>query len=208
VSGFSVAGQFVPLAVTDRRSAEGPARGIPLAQLWPSSHAEAAAEVTRRAVEALAIEDGPSYTQLRVSRGGPEVIGVAARLGGGDDAELVEVVSGVDLNALALAAALGRPLAASEVTSSYTEAAGGAATSFLVAPAGALESVEVPQGLKGVVSVRIYHEPGYVFGPLRRASDRAGAVLAVGSTREEAVARAEAAVERIRFSTVDAEALV
>jgi hypothetical protein len=56
--------------------------------------------------------------------------------------------------------------------------------------------------------VRIYREPGYVFGPLRRGSDRAGAVLAIGETREQALARADAAADRIRFFTADAEALV
>ena len=37
-----------------------PAFGVPLGQRWPSPHAEAAAEVTRRAVEALGIDEGPS----------------------------------------------------------------------------------------------------------------------------------------------------
>jgi biotin carboxylase len=204
VSGFSAEGRFVPLAVTDSLSADG----VLLGRLWPSPHAEAAAEVTRRAVDALGIDEGPSFSRLRVSRGGPEVIGVAARLGGGHDTELVEVVSGVDLNRLALASALGRPLAASEVTSSYIEAVGGAAARLLLAPAGACESVEVPQGLKGVVSIRLYHERGHVFGSPARGSDRAGAVVAAGATRHEAAARAEAAVERIRFLTADAEVLV
>ncbi len=71
-----------------------------------------------------------------------------------------------------------------------------------------LERVEVPDGLEGVERVRIYREPGYVFTPLRRGSDRAGAVLAVGESREQAVARASAAAERIRFVTADAGALV
>jgi hypothetical protein len=71
-----------------------------------------------------------------------------------------------------------------------------------------LESVEVPQGLRGVLRTRIYREPGFVFTPLRRGSDRAGALLAVGATRDEAVARAESAAERIRFVTADAGALV
>jgi hypothetical protein len=71
-----------------------------------------------------------------------------------------------------------------------------------------LEAVEVPQGLPGVLGTRIYREPGYVFTPLRRGSDRAGALLAVGATRDEAVARAEAAAERVRFLTADAGALV
>ena len=70
-----------------------------------------------------------------------------------------------------------------------------------------LESVEVPQGLNGVVQARLYREPGHEFGPLRRAADRAGAVLAVGATREEAVVRADVAAERIRFATADAGVL-
>jgi biotin carboxylase len=208
VTGFSAGGEFVPLAVSDRISADGAAFGVPLVHVWPSVHADAAAEVACRAVEALGVEEGPSYTQLRISRGGPEVIQVAARLGGGHDAELVELVTGVDLNGLALAAALGRPLAASEIAGPRHQGIGGAATRFLVAPPGILEAVEVPQGQKGVVSTRIYHDPGHVYGPLRRASDRAGAVLAAGATREEALARVEAAVERIRFVTADAEAIV
>ena len=73
---------------------------------------------------------------------------------------------------------------------------------------GVLESVEVPQGLPGVLWTRIYREPGYVFTPLRRGADRAGAVLAVGASRAEALAGANAAADRIRFVTADAGALV
>ena len=62
--------------------------------------------------------------------------------------------------------------------------------------------------MSGVVSTRLYREPGYVFGPPRRVSDFAGAVLAVGATADEALVRAAAAVERIRFVTADAEAMV
>jgi biotin carboxylase len=208
VIGFSAAGEFVPVAVTDRITAEPPAFGVALAHVWPSPYAEAAAEVTRRAITALGIENGPSYTQIRVSAGGPEVIEVAARLGGGHDAELVEAATGVDLNGLALAAALGAQITAAQVTSAYKEQVGGAVTRFLVAPPGMLASVEAPQGMNGVLQTRIYREPGYVFAPLRRGSDRAGALLAVGGTRDEAVTRAEAAAERIRFVTADAGALV
>ena len=208
VIGFSADGEFIPLAVTDRITAEPPAFGVALAHVWPSPHAEAAAEVTRRAITALGIESGPSYTQVRIGPGGPEVIEVAARLGGGHDAELVEAATGVDLNGLALSAALGARLTAEQVTAGFKERVGGAVTRFLVAPLGVLESVEVPQGQKGVLRTRIYREPGYVFTPLRRGSDRAGALLAVGATREEAVTRAEAAAERVRFVTADAGALV
>jgi biotin carboxylase len=208
VIAFSAGGELAALAVTDRVTAEPPAFGVALAHVWPSPYAEPAIEVARRAVEALGIDAGPTYTQLRVSAAGPEVMEVAARLGGGHDAELVEAVTGVDLTGLSLGAALGDRVTLADVTRSHALGVGGAATRFLVAPPGVLESVEVPQGMRGVLRTRIYREPGFVVTPLRRGSDRAGAVLAVGATRDEGVARADAAAERIRFVTADAGALV
>ena len=80
-------------------------------------------------------------------------------------------------------------------------------TKFLVAPPGVLERVEVPDDLAGIQRVRIYREPGYVHTPLRRGADRAGALLATGDSRDEALARANAAADRIRFVTADAGSL-
>jgi biotin carboxylase len=195
VVGWSSGGVFVPLAVTDRLVAEPPAFGVALAHVWPSIHAADAAAVAGAGVRALGIEEGPSYTQLRVDGDGAKVIEVAARLGGGHDAELVEAAVGVPLNGLAVAAALGerveRPQPAPQV--------GGAVTRFLVAPPGVLAGVDVPDDLPGVVRVRVYRDPGFVQAPLRRGADRAGAVLAVGASRDEALARAEQAAAAVRF---------
>ena len=108
VNAVSLDGRFVPLAVTDRLTADPPAFGVALAHAWPSVHdVEPVVAVARAAVEALGIRNGPSYTQLRLASGGPVVMEVAARLGGGHDAELCFAATGVDLNGLAVAAALG-----------------------------------------------------------------------------------------------------
>jgi biotin carboxylase len=204
--GFSADGTYHCLAVTDRIVADPPAFGVALAHVFPSHVGGQTPDVAERAVRALGITDGPSYTQLRVGRDGPQVIEVAARLGGGHDAELVEAATGVDLNGLALDAALG--LATTTPVPAAGAGAGGAVTQFLVAPPGLLDETIVPEDLEGVLSVRIYRAPGYVFTPLRRGSDRAGALLAVGASRGEALARAKAAADRIRFVTADAGALV
>ena len=210
VNAFSSGGRFAPLTVTDRETADPPAFGVALAHVWPSRlDAETVmdcVDVARAAAEALGIEEGPTYTQIVVGPDGPRVGELAARLGGGHDAELCKAALGVDLNGLALAAAFGD---AADVE--HGERAGGACTRFLVAPPGALEAVEgvnEAYELDGVVDVRIYREPGYIFVPLRRGGDRAGAVLAVGADRHDALERARRAAERIRFATVDAEALV
>ena len=207
VNGFSVGGRFVPLTVTDRLTAEPPAFGVALAHVWPSAHdTDEAADAARAAVEAVGISEGPSYTQVRLGVAGPVVMEVAARLGGGHDAELCEAATGVDLNGLAIEAALGRPCAT--VLQAGSAGIGGAAIVFLVPPVGGLletAGVEEAEAAEGVRWVRVYRRPGHVFGELRRGADRAGAILALGASRDEALERARRAADAVRFR-VDADA--
>ncbi len=82
--------------------------------------------------------------------------------------------------------------------------AGGACVVFLVPPEGelrAVEGVDDALALEGIADVRIYREPGHVFGPFRRGADRAGAVLATGDSRDAALERARRAARAIRFHT-------
>ena len=206
VNAISVDGRFVSLTVTDRLTAEPPAFGVALAHVWPSlQDAAPIVDLARRAVEAVGIRNGPTYTQLRVGGHGPVVMEVAARLGGGHDAELCRVATGVDLNALAVSFALGEAVSAADMSSCL---APGAAVAFLVPPEGRLHRVEglvEAQATPGVEWVRIYRRPGHVFAPLRRGADRAGAVLATGPSRDEALGRGRRAADAVRFR-VDADA--
>ncbi len=200
VNAVSLDGVFHPLTVTDRLLADPPAFGVALAHAWPSvQETDRAVEAARAAVTALGISNGPSYTQLRIgSDGRPYVVEVAARLGGGHDAELCREAVGVDLNDVAITFALGQPCGAL----SPGERAGGACVVFLVAPEGVLlgvEGVEEALAIEGVAWVRTYRQPGWRFGPLRRGADRAGAILATGRDRDGALARARRAAETVRF---------
>jgi biotin carboxylase len=209
VNAFSVGGRFHALTVTDRVVAEPPAFGVALAHVYPSAEeTETAVAAAAGAAEALEIREGPTYTQVLLGEDGARVGELAARLGGGHDAELCQSALGVDLNGLALSAALGDEIDAARVRPVEERAA---VVRFLVAAPGLLETVEgveEAEAMEGVEWARSYRETGYIFVPLRRGADRAGAVLAVGADREEALQRAEAAAERIRFQTLDAEALV
>jgi biotin carboxylase len=204
VNAFSVDGVFHPLTVTDRVVADPPAFGVALAHVWPSEEPadvlEAAVTLAGAAAEALGVRDGPTYTQVLVGEDGPVVGELAARLGGGHDAELCEAALGVDLNGLAIAAALGDEIPAEALR--VRHAVGGACVRFLVSPegtVGAVEGVGRAEGSDGVVWVRVYREPGHESRTLRQGSDRAGAVLAVGESRRQAVARGRRAARRVRF---------
>ena len=213
VNAFSIDGKFRPLTVTDRITAHPPAFGVALAHAWPSElspeQIAAVIEAAAAAAEAVGIEDGPSYTQVLVGPEGPKIGELAARLGGGHDAELCKAVLGVDLNALALATALGREIPATALAPAAR--AGGGCVRFLVAPPGELrdaEGLEEAFALEGIRGIRLYRREGYRFGPLIRGADRAGAILALGDSRDDALARADRAAELIRFHTLDVEALV
>jgi biotin carboxylase len=213
VNAFSVGGAFHPLAVTDRVVAEPPAFGVALAHVWPSeappADVAAAVSVARAAADAIGVLEGPTYTQVLVGEDGPVVGELAARLGGGHDAELCEAAVGVDLNGLAIAAAFGDEIQADALR--LDEAVGGACVRFLVSPegiVGAVEGVERAEDSDGVVWVRVYREPGDESRPLRQGSDRAGAVLAVGESRKQAVARGRRAARRVRFRVVENRAPV
>jgi biotin carboxylase len=208
VTGFVRAGSFAPLTLTDRESAPPPAFGVSLAHLWPAAlapdEADAISGLTADAAAALGIEDGPVIAQVLLAPSGPLLAKLSARTGGGHDSELCRTALGVDLDDLAVAAALGETVAAEALRSRAL--AGGACVRFLVAPGGELTEVHglaAACNVPGVVAVRSYRRPGHLFAPLRRASDRAGAVLAAGATREEAATAAAEAASRMRFAVVE-----
>jgi biotin carboxylase len=212
VTAFVRAGAWMPLLVTDRERAEPPAFAVALAHVWPTLLGDGdrarALALAGAATEALGIVDGPVSVQLVVGPDGPRLTELVARLGGGHDAELCAVGVGVDLNAIALAAALGEEI--SPAALEPRPRVGGACTRFLVAPQGELRAVEGHEraaALPGIVRVRIYRAPGHRFGPLRAGADRAGAVLATGRDRAQAVERAESAADLIRFETVHEQPL-
>jgi biotin carboxylase len=212
VNGFSLNGRFRPLTVTDRLTADPPAFGVALAHVWPSElepqQIGAAIDVASAAAAAIGVASGPTYTQVLVGPDGSVRIGeLAARLGGGHDAELCRAVLGVDLNGAALAAALGRDIHSYDLAPAAQ--VGGGCIRFLVAPVGALRDVtglERAFAIDGVKGIRIYRRRGHEFGALVRGADRAGAILAVGSERHDALRRADRAAELIRFETAPVDA--
>ena len=130
-------------------------------------------------------------TRIRIDQDGPKVLELSARLGGGHDAELCHAALGIDLDGLALSAALGEPVSDRRLR---TRRRVGAACVRFLAGDGEPDGLEDAASIRGVGWVSAY-----------RGSDRAGAVLATGSTRDEALERATRAAECIRFRAADAQ---
>ena len=66
----------------------------------------------------------------------------------------------------------------------------------------AIEGAEGFANVPWVHRLGFFVEPGEVMQPITDHTKRAGFVITTGSTREEAVARAQSVVERVRIVTV------
>ena len=107
VNGFCRDGTHHVAAITDREHFPA-AFGVARCHIYPAADPDGAEAAATAAVAAVGITEGPTYVQVVVTPDGPQVMEVAARLGGGHDSELIRLTTGVDLARCAVEAALGR----------------------------------------------------------------------------------------------------
>lgn len=191
------------VTLSDRLRPPGPGFGVGWAHLYPatihSDQLELAERVAERGVSSLGLRNGVALVQLVATPcGGVEVIEVAARVPGGQLADLVRHAVGVDLVELALRFALGenvpdelaRPRFSQPLAIRFLTASPGQLPTGRVTRIGALGPVT---SADGVVQAETYLADGATIRPLRRADDRHGYVIAVADTSTEALQRADRA---------------
>ncbi len=199
------------LLLADRLRPRGDGFGVAWAHSYPSrlfgDALEEAERVATRAVRTLGLRDGIAFPQLIVADGRAVVVEVAARIPGGQLADLAFHALGVDLVEIALRQALGEDVPDHLVTPRHSRPT---AIRFLTAKPGPLPVGEVTKvsgldrvlGAPGVVQADVFLQVGDTTRPVRHAADRYGYVIAVGQTNVQALERAEAGA---RLVYVDAE---
>ncbi len=190
------------LTLSDRLRPPGIGFGVGWIHVYPASiYGDVLAEAERvaaHAVHALGLRDGIAFPQLLVSDDGVRVVEVAARIPGGQMADLVRHAVGVDLVEVALRQALGEEVPDELVDCSRSRPL---AIRFLTAEPGPLRtgkvvrigSLEPVLAAPGVVQADTYLQLGETIRPVRLDGDRRGYVIAVADTSIEALQRAEAA---------------
>jgi biotin carboxylase len=203
-------GRAFPLLLSDRLRPRGDGFGVGWIHSYPSKlfgdALEEAERVAVRAVVTLGLRDGIAFPQLIVSDGRALVVEVAARIPGGQMADLAFHARGVDLVEIALRQALGE-----EVPDSLAEPRFSRPTAirFLTARPGPLPlgKVKKVSGLErvlkapGVVQADVFLQEGETIRPVRLDGDRRGYVIAVGQTNVQALERAEAAARLLYVET-------
>ena len=190
------------LTLSDRLRPPGVGFGVGWIHVYPASiYGDALAEAERvaaHAVHALGLRDGIAFPQLLVEDDGSVlVVEVAARIPGGQMADLVRHAVGVDLVDVALRFALGDAVPDERGTARMTQPL---AIRFLTAEPGPLPTGKVVRvgsldpvlAAEGVVQADTYLQVGETIRPVRLDGDRRGYVIAVADTSVEALERAEA----------------
>ncbi|HST16952.1 MAG TPA: ATP-grasp domain-containing protein [Gaiellaceae bacterium] len=196
-------GETIPLTLSDRMRPPGIGFGVGWIHVYPPTippgQLEEAERIAAHTVHALGLQTGIAFPQLIAAPDGRViVVECAARIPGGQMADLVRVAVGVDLVDLQLRMALGDPLPDELVRPRFSQPL---AIRFLTAQPGPLPTGRVARvgsldkvlAFPGVVQAEVYLQQGEVIRPVRLDGDRRGYVLATANTNLEALDRAEAA---------------
>ena len=209
LNGLVVArgGEAATLTLSDRLRPPGVGFGVGWIHVYPATiygdTLEEAERVAAHAVRALGLRDGIAFPQLLVTEEGVLVIEVAARIPGGQMADLARHAVGVDLVEIALRQALGEEVPDELALPRFQQPL---AIRFFTASPGPLPTGRVTQigslepvlGASGVVQADTYLQVGETIRPVRLDGDRRGYVIAVADTNLEALRRAEAAARLLR----------
>jgi biotin carboxylase len=201
-------GEAAVLTLSDRLRPPGIGFGVGWIHVYPASiyadQLELAERVAVQAVQALGLRDGIAFPQLIAEPdGGIVVVEVAARIPGGQMADLVRHAVGVDLVEVALRQALGEDVSDEIAVPRFSQPL---AIRFLTAEPGPLPTgvvraigpLDPVLGAAGVVQADTYLQIGETIRPVRLDGDRRGYVIAVADTKVQALARAEAAARLLK----------
>jgi biotin carboxylase len=171
------------------------------------AHRERVEALIAAATASLGIAHGTVQADLAIGPRGPVLLDLAARLSSGY-ACTHEIPLGVGINfvELAIRLALGESIDAAELRPRWTQAV---VQRFLFPTPGTVVSVhgamEAAVG-EGIALLEVRATPGAVVQPVTSHASRGGVVIAISDTRDEAIARAEAAATRVRIVTAPSAA--
>ncbi|MCB9292741.1 MAG: ATP-grasp domain-containing protein [Lewinellaceae bacterium] len=162
-----------------------------------TDEAEAAVrETVVRAIAAIGIDNSASHAELKLTKNGPRLVEIGARLGGDFiSSYLASTSCGVDMDRAAIQVALGQPPDLERKWKKY------ACIQYARLPAGE-QVIKVGYWQKllekpGVVFAHVNIRPGDVVPAITQSRDRPGFVIAEGKSRQAALAAAAAYVSEL-----------
>ena len=191
------------LQITDKITTEAPhfvEMGHTQPSRLPAATQEAIRNVAVAACSAIGIDKGPAHVEMKVTKRGPVMIELGARMGGDNiTTHLVPLSTGIDMVGSTIKVALGEE---PDITPTLHC---GSAIRYFEVPFGTIKSidnVEEASKIPGVKQITFTKEVGDESTPIHCSNDRIGFVIAQGATAEDAVAACEEAMKKVQIKIV------
>lgn len=158
--------------------------------------------LAEQAAVAMGIENGIAKGDMVLTREGPKVIEIAARLSGGwFSTDQIPLSTGVDIIGAAIRLALGEKVDPVNLSPKFNK--GVAIRYFFPRPGKitAIRNLESFAHISWIHKIMIFYKEGEVLEQPSNHTKRAGFVITVGDTREQAVARAKEVINTIEIAT-------
>ena len=153
------------------------------------------AQIACDAVNAIGIQNGPSHTEIKVTKDGPKIVELGARLGGDNiTTHLVPLSTGVNLVECCIHVALG------ETPDFNSKIKKASAIRYLKTEFGvisAINGIDKAKKINGVYQISLVHHEGECVNEIRSSVDRVGFVIAQAETPNQAIEICEQAIKKI-----------
>lgn len=154
-----------------------------------------------RAVRAVGISCGPAHVEIMLTKEGPKMVELGARMGGDCiTTHLVPFSTGIDMVRATI------ELSCGEVPNLTPTLDKGSAIRYFYAPSGVIRSidgVDEAERIPGVRQISFVKTVGDRVGDIGSSTDRIGFVIAQADTAEDAVAVCERALQTVRFTVCE-----
>ena len=195
VETLAVDGDVYVIQITDKLTTGAP-YFVEMGHSQPSQLSEDTkkniSEVAIAANKAIGIQNGPSHTEIKVTKDGPKIVEIGARLGGDCiTTHLVPLSTGVNMVECSIRIALGEK---PDLEVKWNK---GSANRYLKTEIGIvkeIKGVEDAESLPGVMQVSIVKGIGEEVCEIKSSVDRAGFVIVQAENAREAIEVAEKAL--------------
>lgn len=154
-------------------------------------------EIAIAANHAVGIKNGPSHTEIKVTKSGPQIVEIGARLGGDNiTTHLVPLSTGVNMVESCIRIAIGE---IPEIKSKLDKAA---AIRYIVTKSGVIQSISginEAKKIPGISQISIVHGVGEKVSSIKSSVDRVGFVIAQRDNVVSAIETCEMALKKIKI---------
>ena len=203
VETLSVNGECHVIQITDKLTTGAP-YFVEMGHSQPSRHSQ---EIKRRIEEvaiaanrAIGIENGPSHTEIKVTKDGPKVVELGARLGGDNiTTYLVPLSTGVNMVECCIKIALGEK---PDLSKKQEKASAIRYFDIEYGKIKNISGIEDAKAVPGVKQIFVVHGIGDTMNGIKSSGDRAGFIIAQSDSVENAI---EACVTAKKLIKIEVE---